>query len=179
MNGVVEHLMNVLAVFGTRFVEEHAVLFCHLFALFSADLPFAFQVGFVSNKNEQHGFRRLVLAVLDPGLNVLEAVSPRDVVHDQSARTVLVVRSGDRAEVFLTRRVPYLHSVYLIFERKVLRAELNADRRLVVVVEVVMCVAEEQVGLAHRGVADYYVLEQEIEIDGGRRVCHLRCYMFN
>jgi len=114
-------------------------------SLFCGDGSELLEVGLVSD--EQHDY--VVLSVLAelriPFLNIVEGAGLGDVVHQKGADSVSVVGVRDGSVPLLARGVPDLCAHLLVLDLNVSRRELNADRRLRVLFELVLRVAKEQV----------------------------------
>lgn len=133
-----EHVLDVDVVLGTRLEQLHAhllgeaqrVLGQHHFAIGSIVL--------VAHKHLVH-LLAILLNLVQPALHVCERLATRHVVHHDYAVRAPVIRAGDGAEAFLSRRVPDLQLHPLAVHRHSPDLKVHADRRDVASRERIVC----------------------------------------
>lgn len=102
LGGVDERLLHVGGRLRRRLHEDEAVLARERLALLLLHLPPRLQVRLVADQHDHHVRVRMLTGVLQPRGQVVEGVAAGDVVDEQGARRAAVVRTGDRAECFLS-----------------------------------------------------------------------------
>eukprot|EP00608_Synchroma_pusillum_P012824 CAMPEP_0198425696 /NCGR_PEP_ID=MMETSP1452-20131203/4740_1 /TAXON_ID=1181717 /ORGANISM="Synchroma pusillum, Strain CCMP3072" /LENGTH=246 /DNA_ID=CAMNT_0044146055 /DNA_START=113 /DNA_END=851 /DNA_ORIENTATION=+ len=118
------------------------------------------QVRLVSDEHDRHVRVAVLPRLLQPPRQVVEALSPGNVVHEERPGCVPVVRARDGAEALLPSRVPHLRLDAQAVHVEHARAELHANGQVMHGLEALVRELEQQAGLAHARVADDNVLEQ-------------------
>merc|ERR550519_923663 len=165
-----EGLLHVGGSLGRGFHEDEPVLPCKGLPLLPLHVSTCFQVAFVAYEHDHHVAVAVLPCVLQPRCQVVESVSPCDVIYKQSPCCTPVVRPCDRPKCFLARRVPNLKLDLFPLNVDHPSAELDPDGEVVHRLEPLVRELEQQAGLAHPCVPDDDVLEQVAvgHCDGGR-----------
>lgn len=87
----------------------------------------------------------MLLNLLQPSVNVVEALLVGQVEHDQDTVRALVVCLGDGSITLLTSRVPNLQSHCALVNLECTESEVNADGRHEVLLEFVILIMEIQI----------------------------------
>merc|ERR1712184_233885 len=77
-------------------------------SLFSLDISPSFQVTLVADEHDDHVAVAVLSGILQPGGQVVEGVSPGDVVNKESSCSPPIVGAGDGSECLLSCCVPDL-----------------------------------------------------------------------
>ena len=110
------------------------------------------------NQKQRKGTRTVEL--IEPATDVLERRGASDVVDDEGSDGAAVIGGGDGAEAFLAGGIPNLSFDFFVVDEHALSLELDADGGFGVGVELVACVAGEEVRFADGGVSDDDDLEE-------------------
>jgi len=101
-------LFDVSGSFGGGFEENEPVILSKLFALFVTDLTSVVEIDFVANEHHYHRLIGVLARLLQPSRQVVKRFAACDVIDKQRTGSAAIVRTGNRAERFLPRRIPYL-----------------------------------------------------------------------
>jgi hypothetical protein len=104
------------------------------------------------------------LDLLDPVLDILEALALVDGIGEHDAHGSPVVSLRDGLEFLLAGSVPDLKADLILADGDGLDLEVDADGGEVRGHEVVLAELEEHVGLAHTAVADHQQLYQVVVV---------------
>ena len=99
-------LLDVGRVLGRRLKKGNAALVGKGFCLVKLDLPLAVHVALVSDEQLVDVLARVLVDLIQPLLDIVEALAVRDVVHDDDAVRAAVVARRDCAKALLPRSVP-------------------------------------------------------------------------
>ena len=92
----------------------------------------------------------MLVEVLEPAVELLEAVLVVYCIHDDRSMRRFIVHSSDRLELLLARRVPNVHSELLAVRKSVILLKKGrAHSRLLPACEVSRFVPRGDAGLAH------------------------------
>mmetsp|Transcript_15318 Transcript_15318/g.45906 ORF Transcript_15318/g.45906 Transcript_15318/m.45906 type:complete len:313 (+) Transcript_15318:615-1553(+) len=149
-------------VFGRQLDEQHAVEVREGLPLRAADLPLLLEVRLVAREHQDEvRVRGVLLGLVEPARQVVEALAPRHVVDEQAAVRAAVVAPRDGQVRLLARGVPDLEvRGRAVGEFDGARVELDADGHVVRALEVALREHEHDGRLADLRVADDDVLEQ-------------------
>ena len=113
-----EHFVNIATRLGRSLEELQTVLLCELLAALRRNYAIG-QVYFVSDEDFGDARAGVRLNLLEPVRDIVKCGLLGAVVDEDDAHGALVIRLCDRAEAFLSRRVPYLqlHSLVLHINR--------------------------------------------------------------
>merc|ERR1719247_890841 len=121
-------------------------------------------VALVAHEDFARALVRVLVHLLDPGVDVVEGLAVPGVVdHDDPVRAA-VVRGRDRAEPLLPGGVPDLELDGLPLNGQRAEAEVHADGGDVAVREAVVREPQEEAGLAHPGVPEQHELEEVVVV---------------
>eukprot|EP00290_Baffinella_frigidus_P005168 CAMPEP_0180134656 /NCGR_PEP_ID=MMETSP0986-20121125/10299_1 /TAXON_ID=697907 /ORGANISM="non described non described, Strain CCMP2293" /LENGTH=208 /DNA_ID=CAMNT_0022075073 /DNA_START=132 /DNA_END=759 /DNA_ORIENTATION=- len=129
--GVDKRLLHVVCGLGRGFQKDEPVLPCERFALSVGDGAAVLEVALVPDEHDGHVGVGVLQRVLKPRRQVVERLSPRDVVHQQRASSSPVVRPCNRAERLLPRRIPDLQLDWLGIDGHPPRPELHSYCQIV------------------------------------------------
>ena len=92
----------------------------------------------------------------------MESAFLRNVVNQQRSQRVSIVCVSDGSISFLASSVPDLSPHVLVFHFETASSKLHSDCRLGVLFELVLCVPEQKLGLAHTRVTDQNYLKEVV-----------------
>mmetsp|Transcript_57405 Transcript_57405/g.151177 ORF Transcript_57405/g.151177 Transcript_57405/m.151177 type:complete len:256 (-) Transcript_57405:10-777(-) len=157
-----ECVINHGLVLGRCFVERHVKLLCEPLAILSADLPLSTQISLVANENLVDRLRRVLLDILEPFFNVLERLLIGDIVHQQYAHRVTIMRSCDSLETLLSSSVQKLQLDLLVVQLDGTKLEIYADSWSAIHVKRVVGESKEKRAFADTAVSDKHQLNKVI-----------------
>ena len=113
-----EHFVNIATRLGRSLEELQTVLLCELLAALRRNYAIG-QVYFVSDEDFGDARAGVRFNLFEPIRDIVKCGLLGAVVDENDAHGALVIRLCDRAEAFLSRRVPYLqlHSLVLHINR--------------------------------------------------------------
>lgn len=155
------HVVTVIGVLGGGLKQRHTVCVGKLLGQVCGHLDGASQVTLVSDQDARYvACQQVLLALLYPGRQAVEAGHVRHVIHeDDSVHVPVVVLDHALPEALLPRGVPQLDLDALAVDLHGSLPKVHPDRGLGAVGEAAGAEAVSQARLAHVRVADHYDLE--------------------
>mmetsp|Transcript_10409 Transcript_10409/g.12283 ORF Transcript_10409/g.12283 Transcript_10409/m.12283 type:complete len:225 (-) Transcript_10409:83-757(-) len=146
----VEQSLNVGARLGRGLEEKQIHTLGVLLALLHGHLAFLVEVAFVAREDQKHVVVSEGTRILNPLVDRLEGLARCDVVADDGDGAVFDVGRDEGLEAFLAGRVPQIQNYDFVLHVHLLAHEVDADRRLIVLVEAVVDEAVNNARLTHR-----------------------------
>lgn len=107
--GIDERFFYIVCRFGAGFKEDESMLLSKALAFFVRNSTLVIgQIRLVANKHDGHVGVSMLLSIFKPGVQMVECLSPANVVHKQSTCCTTIVGACDGAEVLLTSGIPDL-----------------------------------------------------------------------
>ena len=98
-----ESRLYIISRLGGGFHENKAMLVREILTFFEADGSSGFQVALVPDEHDGHIRVAVLLSLSKPSVQVVEGLSPGDIVDQQSTGRISIVRACDGSEGFLAR----------------------------------------------------------------------------
>lgn len=149
-----------MSSFGGSLHEHQSVLFRKLFTFFSANCSPVSEVALVADEHDGHIGVRMLPGILQPARQMVECLSPGDIINEQRPCRASVVRPRDRPERFLARRVPDLQLDGLVVDRDHASPEFDANSQIMDGLKPLVRELQQQARLPNTCVSDDDVLEE-------------------
>mmetsp|Transcript_104983 Transcript_104983/g.338542 ORF Transcript_104983/g.338542 Transcript_104983/m.338542 type:complete len:217 (-) Transcript_104983:32-682(-) len=165
-----ERAVDVVPRLRRGLVECHVEIAREGLALLFRDLAedLVCEVRLVAHEDALHSIGAVIVELLDPILNVVEAGPVGDIVGDDNAHCRPVVRRRDRTEALLPGGVPDLEPKLPAVALNRLPLEVHTDGQDKVGVKAAITEAHQERGLAYCGVAQQQQLHEMVVVGGGR-----------
>ena len=138
------------------------ILLCVFESLLSRYSSTLLQVWFIAHQ-EYHYIMFCMLAELrEPLLDVVERLRFRNVIHEERANSIPIVCVRDSSVPFLASSVPDLCADLLVLHLDVPSRKFHSDGWLRVFLELVLCVAQEEVWLSYPWIPDEHYFEKVV-----------------
>lgn len=158
-----EDLPDIVVILGAALHKLHPVLLGERAALGEGHLALVLlAVDLVAHDDLAHGLGLGFVDLPDPVLQVLEGLLVGDRVDQDDAGCSLVVGLSDGLKPLLAGGVPDLHLYLDAVDIDGLDLEIYPDGGDVGHLVLLVHVAQQDVGLAHRSVTDYHQLDQVV-----------------
>mmetsp|Transcript_117814 Transcript_117814/g.175990 ORF Transcript_117814/g.175990 Transcript_117814/m.175990 type:complete len:274 (-) Transcript_117814:82-903(-) len=152
--------LDVVRRLGRRLHKDQSVRFRKRLALFRADRPTMFQIILVSDQHDDHVRLRVLAGFLQPPAQVLEGISPRNIVDQQCPRGSAIITAGNTTERFLAGGIPDLKFDEFVVQVDHAGAELDSNRQIVDGLKSLVGELQQQTGLSDACVTDDDVFEE-------------------
>jgi len=159
-----EGLLYVGGVLGGGLQEGDAQAIGELLGDTGVDGLLDDEIALVADEELVHRVGGVLVNLLEPGLDVVEAFHIGDVVDDDDTVGTTVVAAGDGTESLLTGGIPNLQLDGLSLELHGADFEVNANGGDVALSVGIVGETEQEAGLANTGVADQQQLEEVIVV---------------